>query len=123
MKTSEEKIYDLITNSAKRRFDYSSFENKFTTLSEELKDAPDNIIWMIIEHLSRKIEKKIIGLELMNQLLILGIGWDEKGIHEFVSDKEDLFRHEISATRLATSLLNAGENPKIVFNKITQQLI
>ena len=111
----EEKIWNLIIDSAKKKFDFLSFE----------KDFPfdtDGVIFKIITGFAAEQKKEILVLELHNQMLPIGFNWDRKDIAKFIEGKESLFKIEIYACQLAIDMLNNGNDTISVFNSISQLL-
>jgi hypothetical protein len=115
MESTEELIWNKITNSAKGRFDYSTFQ-------EDFPFDPDMIIFKIIIGFAANNEKEIIVLELFNEILIIGYTWDKKELLQFVEEKEKLFKLEIFVARLAINMLNEGTDPVAVYNSICKLL-
>ena len=115
MKSIEDKIWDSITDSAKGKFDYSTFKENFPF-------DPDRIIFKIIMGFAMNKKKEILTLELFNEILMTGFKWDEKEIAKFIEDKEKLFKQEIYASQFASNLLNTGHEPIFVFESISKLL-
>jgi len=117
--TFEEKIFDKITDSAKARFDYSSFSSELNDYKENLAE---NILFTIISSLSVEEDVNIISLKLFNELLMCGLKWDLELIKQFVTDRKVDLQLEIFATNLAANMLHNGENPLTVLNAVNQIL-
>lgn len=115
MKQIEEKIWNTITDSAKRKFDYSSFKKDFPF-------DPDNVIFKVIVGLVNKKEKEELIAELHIEMLMTGFIWKKNDIEKFIDGKESLFKTEIFATQLAFDMLQKGNAPLIVLNSISQIL-
>jgi hypothetical protein len=117
MKTLQDKIWDAITDSAKKRFDYSSFEKNVPSA-----DMADMIVFKIIIGYAGKMSKDKIARGLLNDMLIVGYRTEIKELDQFVQDKELLFQREIFASQMAREMLDHGSDPMIVYNSILQLL-
>ena len=112
-------IWNAITNSAKRKFDYSDFEKQFIEINENMAD---NILFQVIIGFASKKSSEVISSGLFNQMLMTGFIWKLEDIKDFVAGKDKLFSIEIYASQLANSLLDDGNEPAAVLNSITQLL-
>jgi hypothetical protein len=113
----ENKIWDTITDSAKKRFDYSSFEEG--TPSAEMADI---IVFKIIIGFASKKSKDEIALGLLNDILIVGYKAELGQLNQFIENKEVLFQREILASQIAREMLDNGSDPIIVHSSILQLL-
>ena len=112
-------VWNTITNSAKRRFDYKDFSEGFNDSNE---NVADNLLFKIIVGFVENKSSKIISLELFSSLMIHGLIWELKEIESFVEGKEKVFKIEIFATKIAIDLLQDGNNPESVVMAIGQLL-
>lgn len=119
MKNKEDIVWNAITDSAKSKFDYSSFEEQFKEIDEDLAD---NILFTIIIGLASKKTKELISHELFNQIMMMGLHWKLEDIKSFIADKDKLFSSEIFSSTIAYSLLEEGNDPYVVLNSINQLL-
>jgi hypothetical protein len=115
----EEIIWRTIADSAKKRFDYASFEKEFFEID---KNIADNILFNILGGLASGETHNIISEKLFNKILLTGFKWNKKDIIEFLKDKKDLLKIEINATRLAGEMLNSGTNQNSILVAINQIL-
>ncbi len=111
-------IWDYITNSAKRRFDYSTLEEQFSFDS----DWADIILWDVIVGFAGGKKKDIIALEIHTKLIGPQVNWEVKNILQFLDDKEKLFQLEILASRMATEMFYNGGKPAIILTEMTRLL-
>ncbi|TAG58427.1 MAG: hypothetical protein EAZ27_01550 [Cytophagales bacterium] len=113
----EDVIYDNITNSAKTKFDYSSFSEGFDKINDNLAD---NLLFKtLVEFASRK-EKKIIAHILFNQILLTGFIVELEDLNEFVNDKDDVLKLEIFLVEMANTMLEQGLPPLHVLKTIDE---
>lgn len=116
---SSELVWDAITQSAKRRFDFAEFEESFSEINSRI---PDNFLFQIIIGFASGKDKKQISAEVWNELLILGLVCPREQIDQFVEDKNELLKVEIYAANLASTMLSNGDDPSIVLMSISQLL-
>lgn len=119
MTTNTELIWNIITDSAKRKFDYDSFEKQFIEIDESLAD---NILFKVIIGFASNKTSERISLELFNEMMLIGFMWKLEDIQSFVNDKDKILKLEIYSSQLASSLLQDGNDPSIVLNSINQIL-
>lgn len=112
----EKLIWDQILTSAKRKFDYQSFENKFKKIDQEV---PENLLAETIAGLASYKTEEDISYDLHIEMLLKGILWDPNEIQYFVSDTNTLFRDEIFAAQIANTLLEKGEDPVSVLRSVS----
>lgn len=114
-KTAEELIWDTITDSAKKRFDYDAFENKFG-------DHADYILFMTIVGYSIDESKEVITGNILSQVLMSGYKTNRDEIYDFIRDKEEKLKFEIFAANLAGRMLENGDDPIDVLQSINKIL-
>ena len=115
MKNREDKIWDAITDSAKKRFDYQTVKNSFPTDEQNQELIADNIVWKIINYLQVKKSKAELSATIFTDLLMLGFKVDKVWLDNFIDDKDEAFKIEISVSKLATDMLNGGIDPDAVY--------
>ena len=112
-------VWNAITDSAKRRFDYKSFAEDFNEINDNIAD---NLLFKIIVGFVEKKESKIISLELFNDMMMTGFIWKLEDIQSFVEGKDKVFGMEILASRIAVDLLQNGNDAASVLIAINQFL-
>jgi hypothetical protein len=119
MQTPDDQIWDAITNSAKNRFDFISFENEFKEFNEHIAE---NILFnVILGFASDKNEERIVN-ELHDAILRTGINWEVQEIKDFVASKDKTLALEVLATRLARTMLQEGVAADKVLNAVNNML-
>ncbi|KAA6337057.1 hypothetical protein EZS27_014831 [termite gut metagenome] len=99
----EDEIYDLITNSAKRRFDYETFEKTFALPDIDYNTA-ENILWLMLMHLAMGEKPSIVALHIHSQILLTGFMCkDISGIEKIISTNQNNWETEISTLKMATA--------------------
>ena len=117
MKSPEEKILDAITDSAKRKFDYPSFEKICPSA-----DIADMILFKVIIGFAEKSTGNKIALNLFNYLLAMGYKSDKEEWIKFIEEKEGLFGIEILALQIANDMRDSGSDPIAIYSAISQLL-
>lgn len=106
MKKPTDIIWDAITNSAKKRFDYDEFKAAFSELDND--NAPENILFKTIVGYVEGKSKEEIADEINNELLPLGCRFPDSDLQDFLSNKAIELGREIHATKIASTLLDQG---------------
>jgi len=112
-------VWNAITDSAKKKFDYKSFEEQFAEIDENLAD---NILFKILIGFASKKTDEIISHELFNEMMMIGFIWKLEDIKDFIKDKGKTFKLEIYLSQLASSLLEDGSDPVMVLSSISPLL-
>jgi len=110
-------IWDAITNSAKKRFDYASFNKDFPFVS-------DTIILKIVVDLASSKPKDTITTQVYDDVLTAtGEHWDTNQITQFISDKDEVFKREIFAVKRAGNMMYEGNEPDDIYYEISKFII
>jgi hypothetical protein len=110
-------IWDIITDSAKKRFDYSEFENDF---DEGYNHIPHNLIRLIISGFASEKTNIEIVATLFTEMLMIGLKWDKEDIKEFIKDKDIIFEDEIKIARKTNEMLKKGIKPESVLDTLVE---
>lgn len=105
--SEEERIYDKITQSAKKRFDYLTFEKGLNWPHSDI-DFADKILWMILVHLTNGEKPALIAARILGEMLTSGFDIDRKSIEEFIKDNENNWKLEIATLKMATDMLKSN---------------
>jgi hypothetical protein len=104
----EEKIYNLITASAKTRFDYETFEKTFSLPIDDC-DTSDNMLWLILQYLAMGDKPNIVALKVQSQIMMTGFILENiSDLEEFISINQSQWTKEISTLKMATEMLNSN---------------
>jgi hypothetical protein len=119
IENGEELIFETILGSAKKKFDFDTFQSGFHEIGSNLAE---NILAKTLKGFASGQKPEIISAELFNEVLMLGIEWDKGEIAKFVADKEKTLSLEIYASKLAMSMLREGIKPISIVNSLNQML-
>lgn len=115
----EDLIFNRITESAKKRFDYKNFESDFEGLPTYI---PKNLIFGVIAGYANSDTKETIAAKLLNEILMMGFMLNKEEFIDFVDDKKKLFELEIYVLQLSASMLDNGDDPNDVLQSVNQLL-
>jgi hypothetical protein len=116
MKSMEEKLWDEITNSAKKKFDYKTFEKGIPA------SVADDFLFSVILSLAGKRPINIIASELQCNLMLKGFHMELDAILAFINEKKTIVGIEILASQMALDMLANGTPPEIIYANICQIL-
>lgn len=119
MKSTQDLIFDSITDSAKKRFDYKEFELGFEGLPSYI---PENFLFLIIGGFATGEDEKEISIKLINEILMIGFKFDSKQIDDFLVDKKKLFVKEIFVMQTSLSMLDNDSDELEVLKFVNQFL-
>lgn len=117
--TTEFLIWDKIVNSAKQKFDYDLYRNKFRDMEDDVFDTM--ILHIIVGFACGECHDNI-STNLHNELHHIGLNVREEIIDTIIEDKHTVFSAEIYAAYLAFSMLEDGNNQYEVLGCITELL-
>jgi hypothetical protein len=117
MKLTEEAIWSAITNSAKRRFDYASFEKEFPYINDAV------LLHIIIDIGSRRSSDEIAGRAYEEVLRTSGQQWNIAQIKQFIEGKEVVFKREIYAAGLFGNLMHEGNELEDIYYEVLKFIL
>jgi len=102
----DESICDVITNSAKKRFDYKSYAVTFENMGNEY--VADNFLFKTICEFSAGKNIKSVAAALNAGILITGYRLEGEWLADYLANKEEELKKEIQVAHLARSMLAGG---------------
>lgn len=112
-------IWDKIVNSAKRRFDYELYSNRFKSLDPDIFDKL--VLHIIVGFASGECHESI-STNLHNELQYIGFETRDQIIDTIIEDKHIVFSNEIYAAYLTFSMLEDGESEVEILGYVTDLL-
>jgi len=106
MKNPEDIVWDTITDSAKKRFDYDGFAAGYSEFDDGT--MAENTLFQTIIGLAQEKKIEDIANELSTQFLLIGLGADKKELIEFVTDRSRDSTLEIKAAYQALVFYDRG---------------
>jgi hypothetical protein len=105
---TQENIYNLITNSAKIRFDYTEFEKMFSLLRDIDDSIADSMLFKILICLAEGNNPKVIALKMENEILLMGFCIQPDNFEKIISANQKNWEKEIIALKKASNMLNSN---------------
>ena len=109
MNTPEDIVWNTITDSAKTRFDYSSFESGLSEFDDGT--MAENALFMTIIGHAQERSIDAITSDISQQFLLLGLGMDKDALREFVENRLADLPREIKAASQALTFFARGSKP------------
>ncbi|MBI9066100.1 MAG: hypothetical protein JEZ09_02330 [Salinivirgaceae bacterium] len=119
MDNIENIIWDTITKSAKKRFDYSAFEKQLDSPDEIIIDG---IVFIIIDEFAKGESKKHVVTKVLQRALLKGLKWNEFDIIRFVNNTEHQFKVEIYTANVVYQMLKDHKDIKEVLTTVNKML-
>ena len=117
MELSNDIIWQAITDSAKKRFDYTSFLQEHPFVS-------DRILLKIIIDLASRKTKDLIALQVHEIILEESQrSWKLQEIQEFIADKDLVFKREIFATGIFGNMLYEGNELEDMYYEVSKYIL
>jgi len=107
-----EQIFNLITNSAKKRFDYDSFSKGLENFD------PDYIVFQIILSLASNESIELIIAKITSRFILSGYKLNENDLRDFIVQRKEDLGFEVLAIQMAGDSLNYGSDPLAVYLQI-----
>ncbi len=117
--TEYDEIFDLIINSAKAKFNYSTYAEQFAGLEEGFADK---LLLMIISGFVINESKEVIAAKLFSEVIMQNLNWDRESANLFVSNKDELFKLEIFLMGLAVDMIKGGTDSTTILLTISKLL-
>ena len=117
MELSNDIIWQAITDSAKKRFDYTSF-------SKEHPFVTDRILLKIIIDLASRKTKEVIASQVQEEVWKEnGKLWDIQEVETFISDKDQVFKREMFATSIFGNMLYEGNELEDMYYEVSKYIL
>ncbi|NOU36191.1 MAG: hypothetical protein HOO88_05435 [Kiritimatiellaceae bacterium] len=106
MRQAEDIVWSTITESAKRRFDYTGFKNH---LNGDERVA-EYILFQIITGYAEELSLAEFLSKLREELRLFGYSFSSAELDEFLADKKEILNAEIIAAKEALSGFAQGKD-------------
>jgi hypothetical protein len=117
---TEEIIWNTITNSAKKRFDYNKFAATFQNIPND--HVAENVLFKVISEFSTGKDINSVAASLRTQMLIVGYVFAIRELVELLANKEEKLKQEIQVTRIARTMLADG-SPSDMTLAVVQKML
>ncbi len=106
-------ILKSIINSAKKRFDYASFESVFSAFDDNGKQA-ESILLSILEGFMDGDTQDRIAENLHGHMFPLGVDFENGYIENLLVLMQTELAREVSAAKLANTMIAQGKDPMAI---------
>lgn len=104
-----ERIFNLITDSAKERFNFVSFSEKIGD------ESADSLLFQIMVSLAVGESKELIAAKITAQIMMMGFAMENDALLHFIEQREKDLAMEILALKMAKTNLDNNANPIAVY--------
>ena len=111
----EDQIWDTIMESAKSRIDYAAFASFFPF-------NPDNFLSSVIYGYATGRSADVITIKIADQVSMTGNRVDTDALLAFVEDSQSKLAQQVQLTIKALQMMNAGEEPELVYETVVKEL-
>ena len=119
MKSTNDLIFEKITNSAKVKFDYETFEAKFGDIPATV---PDMVLLEIICGFASDDSIEVVTAKALNQILMIGLFIESAKLQKVIEDIKPEIKIEIGIANMAINMLDDGADPNAVLEFVNKML-
>lgn len=99
MRQAEDIVWSVITESAKRRFDYDGFKNRLSASGDDR--VAEYILFQIITGYAEELSCDEFLSKIRGDLQLFGYSFSAEALEEFLADKKEILSAEIRAAKEA----------------------
>jgi hypothetical protein len=108
MRQAEDIVWSAITESAKRRFDYTGFKNRLSASGDER--VAEYVLFQIITGYAEKLSREELLSKIREEMQLFGYSFSAEDMEEFLADKKEILGAEIRAAKEALSGFAQGKD-------------
>jgi hypothetical protein len=101
MRQAEDIVWNSITASARRRFDYTGFKNRLSASGDDR--VAEYILFQIIVGYAEELSREEFLSKIQGDLQLFGYSFSAEQLEEFMADKKEILNAEILAAKEALS--------------------
>jgi len=120
MRQSEDIVWNTISESAKRRFDYAGFKNRLSGSGDER--VAEYILFQIITGYAEDLSNEEFLSKIQEDLRLFGYSFSAEDLDEFLADKKEILSAEIRAAKEALSGFAQGNDAPSLLAQIERLL-
>ncbi len=121
MRQAEDIVWSTITESAKRRFDYTGFKNRLSAAGDER--VAEYILFQIIAGYAEELSREEHLSKIREDLRLFGYSFPADELEEFLADKKAILKAEILAAKEALSGFAQGKDAPGLLIQIQRMLL
>ena len=99
MRQAEDIVWSIITENAKRRFDYDGFKNRLSGSGDER--IAEYILFKIITGYAEELSLAEHSSKIREDMRLFGYSFSVEELEEFLADKKEILTAEILAAKEA----------------------
>jgi len=119
MRQAEDIVWNTITESAKRRVDYTGFKNR---LNGDERVA-EYILFQILTGYAEELSLEEFLSKIQEDLRLFGYSFSAEDLDEFLADKKEILSAEIRAAKEALSGFAQGNDAPSLLAQIERLLL
>jgi len=120
MNQPKDLIWNAITESAKRRFNFDAFEKLFATFGND--HVAENVLFLVIAGLAAGDSPETIAAGINGHLILVGHTFSKDALLKFIADRRADLGIEIGAAETAMASFAMGFQPPGVLVQVRSML-
>ncbi len=121
MRQAEDIVWSAITESAKRRFDYTGFKNRLSASGDDR--VAEYILFQIFVGYAEELSREEFLSKIQGDLQLFGYSFSAEQLEEFMADKKEILNAEILAAKVALSWFAQGKDAPSLLVQIRRLLL
>lgn len=121
MRQAEDIVWNTITESAKRRFDYTGFKDRLSASGDER--VAEYILFQVIVGYAEDLSLKELLSKIRGDLQLFGYSVSAEDLEYFLADKKEILSAEVRAAKAALSGFAQGKDAPGLTAQIQRMLI
>jgi len=121
MRQAEDMAWSAVTESAKRRFDFSEFKKSLGVSGDD--HTAEYILFQLIVGFAEKLSGEELASKIRSDLLLFGYSVLDDVLERLLVDKKEILKEEIRAAEAALSGFFQGKDSDAVFAQVRSLLL
>ena len=121
MRQAQDLVWNAITESGKRRFDYTEFKNSLGDSGDDR--TAEYILFQIIVGLAEELSSTEFASKIHGDLSLFGYSFSDDELELLLADKKEILKTEIYAAKGALSEFAAGADADGVLDQVRRLLL
>lgn len=116
MRQAQDLVWNAITESGKRRFDYAEFKHSLGDSGDDR--TAEYILFQIIVGLAEKCSAEAFSSKIREDLLLFGYSISKEEVAQLLADKDVILTQEVRAAEMALSAFACGKDLDAVLDQV-----
>jgi len=121
MRQAEDIVWNTITESAKRRFDYAGFKNRLSAAGDER--VAEYTLFQIITGYAEELSREELLFKIQEELQLFSYSFSTEDLDEFLADKKEVLSAEIRAAKEALLGFAQGQEASSLLVQLRRLLL